>query len=138
MASRTAAAQGAAQCNDFIKLSDDAKTKAAAVQNGGQKHVERTVMCGLVTRFTAAETLVVKFLEDNKTWCGIPDEAITASKTNHEKTIKFRDMVCAEGPTKPKPPTLSDAIGTPTLDTAKNTKTGRGTFDSLTGNPLAK
>ena len=52
--------------------------------------------------------------------------------------MKFRDTVCAEGP-KAKIPTLSDAIGTPPLDTgAKNTKTGRGTLDTLTGNPLAK
>ena len=55
----------------------------------------------------------------------------------HDNTIKFRDTVCAEAP-KPKAPTLSDAIGTPPLDTANNTKTGRGTFDTLTGNPLAK
>ena len=60
-----------------------------------------------------------------------------ASKTNHERTLKFRDTVCAETP-QAKPPSLSDALGTPTLDTAKNTKTGKGTFDTLTGNPLAK
>jgi hypothetical protein len=139
-APRAASAQGVAQCNDFVKLSEDAKAKAALVQAGGQKHIDRAAMCAVVTRFTAAETLVVKFLEDNKTWCGIPDAAITASKANHEKTLKFRDTVCAEGPAKPKPPTLSDAIGTPTLDTAKNTQTGKnaGTFDTLTGNPLAK
>jgi hypothetical protein len=35
-------------------------------------------------------------------------------------------------------PTLSDAIGTPSVDTAGNTKTGRGTLDTLNGNPLAK
>ena len=62
---------------------------------------------------------------------------IAAAKANHEKSLKFRTAACEEGP-KPKAPTLSDAIKTPSLDTAKNTKTGRGTFDTLTGNPLAK
>jgi hypothetical protein len=135
---RTATAQGAPQCSDdFVKLRDDAQKKAMAVQAGGKNHVERKEMCALITRFAAAETQVVKFLVDNKSFCGIPDEAITTSKTNHTATLKFRDTVCAEGP-KPKAPSLSEAIGTPTLDTEKNTKTGRGTFDTLTGNPLAK
>jgi hypothetical protein len=51
--------------------------------------------------------------------------------------VQFRDQVCAEQP-QPKAPTLSDALGTPTLDTRKNTKTGKGTLDTLTGNPLAQ
>jgi len=107
------------------------------MQKIGKSHGDRKAMCGAVTRFAAAETLVVKFLEDNKTACGVPEQAIANSKTNHERTLKFRDTVCAESP-QPKPPSLSDALGTPTLDTAKNTKTGKGTFDTLTGNPLAK
>ena len=67
----------------------------------------------------------------------MPDQAVAQAKTMHVNTIKFRDTVCAEGP-KPKAPTLSDAIGTPSVDTGQNTRTGRGTFDTLTGNPLAK
>jgi hypothetical protein len=35
-------------------------------------------------------------------------------------------------------PTLSDAIKAPSIDTDKNIKTGRGTLDTLTGNPLAR
>jgi hypothetical protein len=144
--SRTALAQGAQgapgppgppQCDAFLKLRDNAEKTADAVQAAGKRHADRKEMCTLVTRFAAAETLVVKFLGDNKTWCGVPDQAVTQSKVNHANTMKFRDTVCAEGP-KPKPPTLSGAIGTPIVDTAKNTKTGAGTFDTLTGNPLAK
>lgn len=126
-----------AQCGAFVKVREDAEAKAHAIQAASQSHADRKTMCGAVTRFTAAEALVVKFLEDNKTWCGIPDPAVAAAKANHERTIKFRDTVCAEGP-KPKIPTLSDAISTPSVDTAKNTKTGPGTFDTLTGNPLAR
>ena len=32
----------------------------------------------------------------------------------------------------------ADAIKAPSVDNASNTKTGRGTFDTLTGNPLAR
>ena len=127
------------QCNAFIPLRDDAQQKAAAVRNATEHKAERKEVCNLVTRFTAAEAAVLKFLEANKTWCGIPEEAIKAAKVNHERTVKFRTMACAEAPAaQPKAPTLSDAIGTPSVDSATNTKTGRGTLDTLNGNALAK
>jgi hypothetical protein len=124
-------------CANFPKLRDEAKAKADAISAIGKRHGERKDMCAAVQIFTAAEDKVVKFLEDNKTACGVPDQAVAQAKTMHGNTIKFRDTVCAEGP-KPKAPTLSDAIGTPSLDTGKNTRTGRGTLDTLTGNPLAR
>jgi hypothetical protein len=140
MAPRLALAQPAQfQCNDFGKLRDDAGKKAMAVRTANEHHADRKEICTLVTRFAAAETLMVKFLETNKTWCGVPEQAIAAAKSNHEKTLKFRTVACSSAPeAHPRIPTLSDAIGTPSVDTAKNTKTGRGTFDTLTGNPLAK
>jgi hypothetical protein len=138
VASSAALAQSSpVQCNAFMQMRAEAQKKAAAVHTALQKHVDRKEICGLVQGFYAAEGAILKFLEDNKTWCGIPDVAVTNAKASHEKTTKFRDVVCAEAP-KPKAPTLSDAIGTPSLDTAKNTRTGPGTFDTLTGNPLAK
>lgn len=127
------------QCADFVKLRDDTGKKAAAVRMATDHHAPRKEICTLVTRFVAAEGVMLKFLEDNKTWCGVPDQVINVSKANHEKSIKFRTVACTEAPAgQPKVPTLSDAIGTPSVDTAKNTKTGRGTLDTLTGNPLAK
>jgi len=110
-----------------------------AVRTAIQHKAERKDICVLVQRFYTAESSVIKFLEDNKTWCGIPEEAIKAAKENHEHTLKFRTAACTEAPAaKPRPPSLSDAIGTPSVDTGNNTKTGRGTLDSLNGNPLAK
>jgi hypothetical protein len=124
-------------CANFPKLRDEAKAKAEAISVIGKKHGDRKDMCAAVQIFTAAEEKVVKFLDDNKTACGVPQQAVTQAKAMHVNTVKFRDTVCAEGP-KAKVPTLSDAIGTTPLDTSTNTKTGRGTLDTLTGNPLAK
>ena len=139
---QNAAAQGAAtgpQCNDFIKLRDDAQAKAMAVRNATLRKVDRKELCTLTERFFTAEGVALKFLQQNKTWCGIPDEAVKAAKTGHERTLKFRTAACSEAPgAQPKAPTLSDAIGTPSVDSAANTKTGRGTLDTLSGNPLAK
>jgi len=139
-ASGTASAQSApVQCNAFVQLRDDAQKRAMAVRTAVEHKAERKDICALVQRYYAAESTVVKFLEDNKTWCGIPDQAIKAAKDNHEHTGKFRTAACTEAPAaKPRPPSLSDAIGTPSVDTGANTKTGRGTLDSLNGNPLAR
>ena len=124
-------------CASFPKLRDEAKAKAELVSAIGKRKGDRKDMCAAVQNFTAAEDKVVKFLEDNKVACGVPPQAVTQAKAMHANTLKFRDTVCAEGP-KPKAPTLSDAIGTTPLDSGKNTSTGRGTLDTLTGNPLAK
>ena len=127
------------QCADFPRLSAEAKKRADAVQAAINAKVDRKQVCMLMISFTAAETNVIKFLEDNKTWCGVPDQAIAVSKANHEKSLKFRTMACNnDAAPVQKPPTLSDAIKTPSVDSATNTKTGRGTFDTLTGNPLAR
>ena len=124
-------------CASFPRLRDDAKAKADAVSAVGKRKGDRQQMCAAVQSFTAAEEKVVKFLEDNKANCAVPPQAVTQAKAMHVNTLKFRDTVCAEGP-KPKAPTLSDAIGSLPGDTGANTRTGRGTLDTLTGNPLAK
>jgi hypothetical protein len=130
-------AQSPSPCAGFTPLRDAAQQKAMAISAAEKRHADRKELCGVVTRFTAAEAAALKFLETNKTWCGIPDEVVASAKANHDKTMKFRNMVCSPAP-QPRVPTLSDSIGGPNLDTVKNTKTGHGTFDTLTGNPLAK
>jgi hypothetical protein len=136
---RGAFAQAASQCNDFVKIRDEAQKKGMAVRAATDRHADRKEICNLMVNFVSAEGAMIKFLKDNKTWCGIPDQAISQAEASHEKSLKFRTMACTEAPEqKPKVPTLSEALGTQSSDTAKNTKTGRGTFDTLTGNPLAK
>jgi hypothetical protein len=132
-------AQQAPQCAQFPKLSEEAAKRASLVQNAMKAKADRKEICTLMTSFVAAESLVVKFLEDNKTWCGVPDQAITASKASHEKSVKFRTAACNGDVPQTKAPTLSDAIKTPSVDSATNTKIGKGgAFDTLTGSPLGK
>jgi hypothetical protein len=125
------------QCLAFGDLRNDAQQKATAVRTALEKKLDRKEVCAAATRFYAAEEAVLQFLEKNKTWCGIPEEAIKGTKVSHERTLKFRTAACTED-AKPRPPSLSDAIGTPSVDTGSNTRTGHGTLDSLNGNPLAR
>ena len=127
------------QCNDFQALATEAQKRGSAVGAAIKAKVDRKQICTLMTTFVAAEGNALKFLENNKVWCGVPDQVITMSKANHEKSLKFRTAACSDDGPRPKAPSLSDAIKEPSgVDTAKNTKTGRGTFDTLTGNPLAR
>jgi hypothetical protein len=131
------APQAPSPCDGFLPLRDDAQKKGAAIAAAEKRHVERQELCKIVSTFSVAEEKAEQFLEKNKGWCGVPNEALVSAREMHAKTVKFRDLVCAPAP-QPHIPTLSDAMGAPALDTAKNTKTGAGTFDTLTGNPLAK
>jgi hypothetical protein len=129
----------APQCAAFQGLSEAASKKAAAVQTAMKAKAERKEICTLMTTFVAAEAQVVKFLTDNQTWCGVPPQVIAGSKASHERSVKFQTAACAEGAPERKAPTLSDAIQTPKVDSASNTKTGKGgAFDTLMGNPLGK
>jgi hypothetical protein len=128
-----------AQCGQFQALSQETQKKADAVQAAMKGKIDRKQICALMTTFVTAEAAVVKFLQDNKTWCGVPDQAVAVSTANHEKSLKFRTQVCSDDEPHPKTPSLSDAIKTPDVDSSANTKTGGyGTFNSLTGNPLGK
>jgi len=129
-------------CNSFHALSQEAQKRGSAVSNAIKAKVDRKQICTLMNTFITAETTVVKFLIDNRATCGVPPEAITASKAGHERSLKFRTEVCSEdGGGQRRPLSLSDAIKSSPLDTSKNTKAGvgsAGTFDTLTGNPLAR
>jgi hypothetical protein len=129
---------GAVDCNAFAGISENAHKKAEAVQAAMKAKADRKLICTLMTTFLAAEDSALKFLVNNKTACGVPDQAIANSKTNHAKSTQFREMACSENAPHQKVPTLSDAIKTPTVDSATNTKTGRGTLDTLMGNPLSR
>jgi hypothetical protein len=88
----------------------------------------------------AKEEKLLSFLEKNQKLCGVPPQIITQVKTSHAQTIKIRNQVCSGGPGPAAAgPSLSDALGAPLIADDSNTgKPGRGTFDTLTGNVLAR
>ena len=95
--------------------------------------------CQLFNAFVAAQSKMLKYATDNATWCGIPNQVVSDLKGGITKTSEIRTRVCqaAAAPPRPAGPSLSDALSGPVPD-SNNIKTGRGTFDTLTGNPLEK
>jgi hypothetical protein len=138
-------AQVPPHCNDFAALREDTEARGRAIKSASERKVPRPEACQLFNRYVAAETKMIKFMEDNQVWCGVPPEAIKTIKAAHAKAQHMRQQVCQGGPAgptgpaaKPKQPTLGDVLGTTTIPNQTNSKTGRGTLDSLTGNPLAR
>lgn len=124
---------------EFAKLRDDVQQKASAIQKAGQKKVPPKEACHLFKVFTAAEAKMLKYVTENSTFCGIPPQVIEQIKTGHARSTEMRTKICrvAEAPPRPTGPSLSDALTAP-IPNSSNIKTGHGgTFDTLTGSPLA-
>jgi hypothetical protein len=130
------------QCSDFAPLRQETEERGKAIKAASDRKAPATEACQLLGRYVAAESKLLKFMVDNQVWCGVPANAIEAIKTAHGRAQEMRQRVCQAakaGPApKPKLPSLGDALGSSNVATPSNTQTGRGTLDSLTGNPLAR
>jgi hypothetical protein len=130
---------------DFVPLRETTEKAAAALKAAGARKAPMSEACELFNKFIASEAKMLKFMETNNVWCGIPLTAISQVKNNHIQISKVRKQVCdaAKGGVAagaPPPPSLSDALGTTRVPdaTTTTTKSGGGAFDTLTGNPLAR
>lgn len=131
---------GAPPCfNEIMPLRNEAEKRGQAIHRASDKKAPREEICKLFNSFSDAEGKYVSYAEKNATWCGIPAGAVQQMKANHVQTLKIRKQVCsvAAAP-RPRGPSLSDALGTTTVPSASTTHTGRGTYDTLTGNPLSR
>jgi hypothetical protein len=126
---------------EFLRLRDDASKKAGLIRAASEHKATPKEACGLFNTFVAAEVKMIKYAETNATWCGIPPQILPELKKSHAQAMQIRNKVCSvaaagTGPQMaPRAPNLSDTLGGPIPD-PNNIKTGRGTFDTLTGSPL--
>jgi hypothetical protein len=129
---------------DFAPLKADAEKRGVALKKAMEtKKATREEACNLIKGYSAAEAKVVKFIVDNSKSCGIPPEAATAMKANHQRTIETQNKICTAGPggaPHPTGPGLSEALGTTRIPgtTLDPLAPQSGTFDTLTGNILSK
>jgi hypothetical protein len=123
--------------SQFLPMRAEAEKRAGVLQAGINHKKPRPEICQLFRNFSDAEEKVVKFAAANQVGCGIPPDAVAMMKKTHLKTAEVRDRVCAEGP-KAAGPNLGEALGMRTLPTAETTRSGTGTLDTLSGNPLAR
>ena len=126
----------------FLELRKDVEKHGGRLQAAGQRKDKPSPKeaCGLFNAFTGAEAKMIKYAAANAASCGIPAQVIDNMKQANAKSSEIRARVCqvaAAGPPRPAAPSLSDALSAP-VTSSGNVKTGRGTFDTLTGNPLTR
>lgn len=125
---------------DFQPLRAEAEKRGLTLKAAIQKKVSREEACTLIKRYSEAEGKVVKFIQENAQWCGIPREAAAQMKGNHDRTMRTQTQICAvgAGPAKPTGPGLSEALGTARGGTLDPLAPNSGTLDTLTGNVLSR
>jgi hypothetical protein len=127
--------------DDFMPLRQAVEKAGNAINAAGKKKVAPQEACRLFKSFSAAESKMLQFVQKNGQWCGFPEQAAQQLKVNHAKTVAATNRVCTQSTAAPAPPpgpSLSDAIGTTRLPSVESGKTGRGTYDTLLGNPLVR
>ena len=132
--------QGPPCMGDFLPIRADAEKRAHAIQEAIKRKVPPQELCGLFTGFSDAEGRVVKFIESNARSCGIPQEVLTVTKTNHGKTLEKKQQICAAAQFgERRGPGLGEALGMRAVPTPDTTSNGKGgPFDTLSGSPLAR
>jgi len=65
------------------------------VKNARGKQLDPTVFCAKSAGLNAAESAMIAYMEKNKDWCQVPDEAVAALKANHAKSLAFSGKACA-------------------------------------------
>jgi hypothetical protein len=128
-------------CQQVLALRDEAQKHGQALSAAGKKKAPPDEICKLFKAFLAVETKFVKGLEENATTCGVPPDLLKQVKGGHNVASQTAKKVCdaaAQGP-RPAGPTLSDALGTtPQVPDSSSITRGQGTFDTLSGSPLAQ
>jgi hypothetical protein len=125
--------------DDFTALRDEAQKRMKTAHEAGQRKAPAPEMCKLIGHYAEAEAKLLKFVEDNGVWCGMPAQLAEQVKAGQAKTSEARKRICSAA-TAPKPstPTLSDSLGTTRVADPSKPKAGTGTFDTLTGSIPAR
>jgi hypothetical protein len=127
-------------CNELLAMRDQTQKYASAIGAANERKASAQEACGLFKTFLASESKMIKGVEDNASRCGIPPDVPKQMKAGHAKASEIAKKVCdaAAMPQRPAGPSFSDVLGAPTVPDKSTNKKGAGTFDTLTGNPLAR
>jgi hypothetical protein len=128
------------QCKALLTMRDEVQKHGNALQSANKRRASVQTACKLFKNFIAAEAKMIRAIERDGGRCGVPADAALQIKSNHAQSVKVGRQVCeaAEQASRPAGPSLSDALGMTPPIPDRNTKKGAGTFETLTGNPLAR
>lgn len=90
----------AQSCGDDLKrLSEKREVELnkinAMVRASKGKPMNPALFCSQSAGLNSAENALIAYMEKNKDWCGVPDDALTSLKENHVKSLAFSNKACA-------------------------------------------
>ena len=129
--------QQANPCAGFVPIQKEAEQYLIALKAANERRAPREEFCQIFQRLSVSTAKMAKFLEQNKAQCGVPAEVLQRAKTDHSKSLSYRKQACSTAPAAAGP-SLSDVLGAPVLPDSTTNKPDMGTFNTLTGNPLAR
>jgi hypothetical protein len=121
-------------------LRDDVQKNGEALKAANERHAPPAEACKLFKAFLATEAKFVQGMQANQQVCGVPPQAVKNMQEEQGKVTMVAKQVCdvAEHP-RPNGPTMSEQLNSnPVLPDADCSKNGRGVYDTLQGNPLAR
>jgi hypothetical protein len=126
----------------FLPLREEAEKRGKLIKAASDRHAAPDEACKLIGNFAQSEIKMLKYVESHAASCGIPPQVAEQLKHGHKGTEAMQQKVCgvAQQMQKQGPagPSLSDVLGSATtLPEVAATKKG-GTFDTLSGNALAR
>ena len=127
-------------CRQLLAMRDETQKNANAIEAASQRKATPQVACKLFRAFLASESKMSKGIEENGSQCGIPANVPQQMKVSHARAQQVAKQVCdaAAQAARPAGPSLSDALGASPIIPDSSSKTGGGTFDTLSGNALAR
>lgn len=80
--------------NDFQKLSEERQAAIERINGFNKKRPTAQVACGAFNNLSGVEARFIKWMNENKDWCQIPEEFINQLKGANGATLKARGQVC--------------------------------------------
>jgi hypothetical protein len=90
----------AQSCGDDLKRLSEKREAELNRVNGlvkapKGKPMNPETFCSQSAGLNVAESALIAYMEKNKDWCGIPDDALAALQANHAKSLAFSHKACA-------------------------------------------
>jgi hypothetical protein len=128
---------------EFLPLREEAEKRGHALKAASDKHATPDVACKLIGNFIQAEVKMIKYIETNSARCGIPPQISDQLKKGHKNSESMQEKICNAAANMknqaPAGPSLSEMLGSATaVPEVAAKKTGGTTFDTLSGNALAR
>jgi hypothetical protein len=133
---------------NFLPLRQEAEKRGHLLKEAGAKKVTAEEACKLINNFIVAEVKMMKYVDANAARCGIPPQISEQLKKGHIGSEGMQKRICgaaeqmknAAATAGAAGPSLSEVLGSAATlpEAAVAKKSGGTTFDTLSGNALAR